>query len=744
MKKRLLSLMLVLTTSISMCACGGNTGTSTDAGSTSETADTDETGSSTDTVATESSSAAETEQGAEDNAELSYDEKSAQVYDKALGEFYEAYQVADASQNVSERYALMAIAEAKLMESAVMIPLTTLGGRYAISCVAPYTTNNVLWGSDYDRHHQLIVCTEPIKNADRAEMKEKWSELKGTGTYEEWAKNYLVEKGYTLKDSYNLAYSSDPTTWDCLSSYLMVDSSGAVNTYDGLMEYDMEGALQPALAESYTVSEDGLTYTFKLREGVKWVDSQGREVADVCADDFVAGMQHMMDCQGGLEYLVEGVIVNASQYLTGEITDFSQVGVKAVDDLTVEYTLEEPCTYFLTMLGYSIYAPLSRTYYTSQGGKFGAEFDSSAADYNYGKTPDTIAYCGPYLVTNATEKNTIVFKANEAYWNKDNINLKTITWLYDDATDVTKTYNDMKAGIIDGCSLNSSTIEMAREDGMFDEYSYTSATDATSYMGFYNLNRTAFANFNDPTTVVSSQTEEEAARTNAAMNNVHFRRAISFAVDRGAYNAQKVGEELKYTSLRNTYTPGNFVALEEEVTVDINGTATTFTAGTYYGEIMQAQIDADGVTIKVWDPDADDGIGSGDGFDGWYSVENAVAELEIAIEELAAEGIVIDESNPIVYDVPYPSSIEMYNNTANAYKKSVETSLGGKVIVNLVDAVDLDGWYYAGYYAAYGYENNFDMYDLSGWAPDYGDPSTYLNTMLPDYAGYQTKSLGIY
>ncbi|MGN0142051.1 MAG: ABC transporter substrate-binding protein, partial [Roseburia sp.] len=574
MKKRLLSLMLVLTTSISMCACGGNTGTSTDAGSTSETADTDETGSSTDTVATESSSAAETEQGAEDNAELSYDEKSAQVYDKALGEFYEAYQVADASQNVSERYALMAIAEAKLMESAVMIPLTTLGGRYAISCVAPYTTNNVLWGSDYDRYHQLIVCTEPIKNADRAEMKEKWSELKGTGTYEEWAKNYLVEKGYTLKDSYNLAYSSDPTTWDCLSSYLMVDSSGAVNTYDGLMEYDMEGVLQPALAESYTVSEDGLTYTFKLREGVKWVDSQGREVADVCADDFVAGMQHMMDCQGGLEYLVEGVIVNASQYLTGEITDFSQVGVKAVDDLTVEYTLEEPCTYFLTMLGYSIYAPLSRTYYTSQGGKFGAEFDSSAADYNYGKTPDTIAYCGPYLVTNATEKNTIVFKANEAYWNKDNINLKTITWLYDDATDVTKTYNDMKSGIIDGCSLNSSTIEMAREDGLFDEYSYTSATDATSYMGFYNLNRTAFANFNDPTTVVSSQTEEEAARTNAAMNNVHFRRAISFAVDRGAYNAQKVGEELKYTSLRNTYTPGNFVALEEEVTVDINGTAT--------------------------------------------------------------------------------------------------------------------------------------------------------------------------
>lgn len=86
---------------------------------------------------------------------------------------------------------------------------------------------------------------------------------------------------------------------------------------------------QPALAESYEVSDDGLTYTFHLRKGASWVDSQGRKIADVTADDFVAGMQHMMDAQGGLEYLIEGIIVNASQYTPGEVTDFSQVGVKS-------------------------------------------------------------------------------------------------------------------------------------------------------------------------------------------------------------------------------------------------------------------------------------------------------------------------------------------------------------------------------------------------------------------------------
>lgn len=112
--------------------------------------------------------------------------------------------------------------------------------------------------------------------------------------------------GYTLKDTYNYQlYTQDPTTWDILATSQSVDAEAIVNTYDGLMEYDGEGTLQPALAESYEVSDDGLTYTFHLRKGATWVDSQGRKVADVTADDFVAGMQHMMDAQGGLEYLIE-------------------------------------------------------------------------------------------------------------------------------------------------------------------------------------------------------------------------------------------------------------------------------------------------------------------------------------------------------------------------------------------------------------------------------------------------------
>lgn len=737
MKRKIVSALLVMSMTASLVACGNSGSGSSDPA--------DESVSVSSSASSESDASASASSESEAEAEESempegYDETSTELYNEALGDFNDALATAKEAETVDERYALMAVAEGKLMESAMMYPLTSRGGMYAMYRMAPRTKDYTLWGSDKDRYHQYVVTTDFIKAEDYNEMRAKWDELKGTGTYESWVKEYLAGKGYTLKDSFSMPYASDPVTWDGLATSRAADNDAIINTYDGLMEYDVEGTLQPALAESYEVSDDGLTYTFHLRKDVKWTDSQGREVDTVKADDFVAGMQHMCDAQGGLEYLVQGVIKNVSQYISGEVTDFDEVGVKAVDDYTVEYTLEEPCSYFMTMLGYTIFMPMSRSYYQSQGGKFGAEYDSSAADYQYGKDSNSIAYCGPYLVTNATAKNTIVFKLSDSYWNKDNVNIKTLTWLFNDQSDVTKMYTDAKAGTVDYVNLNTSTMETAKSEGLYDQYAVVSDTDATSFMGFYNINRTATANANDGTTAKSTKSDEEIQRTNKALQNVHFRRAISFAADRGAYNAQQVGEDLKYTSLRNTFTPGYFVSLSKDTTIQINGTDTTFPAGTYYGEIVQKQIDADGVKIKVWDAENK----TSDGFDGWYNPENAVEELNTAIEELAEEGITIDESNPIQMEYPYPSAVEVYTNKANSYKKSVEAALGGKVVINLVDAVDLDGWYYAGYYVNYGYEQNYDVYDVSGWGPDFGDPCSYLDTMLPDYEGYMTKCFGIF
>ncbi len=670
-----------------------------------------------------------------------YDALSQRVYQNALGEFYTAYQEALAEDELSERYGKMAIAEAKLLSSAVMLPMTSQGGNYAISRLAPRTTPQVLWGNDPDRCQYALVTTKPIRAEHRQEMEENYERLRLTGNYLQWAKKYLNEQGYTLKSSYSRSYSADPKTWDDLSTARATDSDAIVLTYDGLYRYDCEGQLQGALAKDYRVAHhpDGtVSYTFTLKPDLRWVDSQGREVAKVKADDFVAGMQHLLDAGTGPVYLVQGVVQNASEYLSGEVTDFNLVGVKAEDEYTLTYHLCSDIPYFLSMLSYSVFAPMSREFYRSQGGKFGSEFDPSAQSYTYGRTPDNIAYCGGYLVTNHTSENTIVFRANPAYWDAENVTVDTVTWLFNDGKDVLKSYTDTIAGTIDFTELNASAVEKARSDGNFETYAYVTDNEAGTQMMFLNLHRQATANFNDPTIATSGKTQQEYARTNAAMGNVHFRRAVLFSLNRSAYHAQSVGEALKLTSLRNTYTPGNFVRLPEAVTVKIGNEERVFPADTPYGEIVQAQLDADSVGLRVWEE------GSSDGFDGWYDPERAMQELKLAMEELSEQGLAITKENPIRLEIPYFSGSEVSTNRVNACAQSIHQGLQGLVRIEPVACTDKSQVSYAGFYITFGSEANYDLYDNAGWSPDYGDPQTYLNTLLPDYQGDMTKLMGIF
>ncbi len=595
-----------------------------------------------------------------------------------------------------------------------MLPTSTDGGNYALTRVAYGTGNNALWGLDSDRYENLIIATEFIKAADRAELKKAYLELKGTGKYQSYVKQFLTEKGYTLKSTYSIGYSSDPRTWDILKTYRAADSRAIENTIDGLLSYDCEGRLCYALAAKVETNADETVYTFTLRDGLKWVNQDGEEYADLTAQDFVDGMQYMLDKNAGLNGLVFGVIRNAKEYVKKQC-DFSEVGVKAEGNKVI-YTLEAPTSYFLTMLEYNTFMPLCKAYMESQGEAYGTD-------------PSHILYCGPYIVTNYTAENKIVFSANDSYWAKDQINIKTINWLYNDGKDVTKNYNDAKAGTVDGSGLNATTIPMARDDGLFDEYVYVSGTDATTFSAFVNIKRGSWET-TQGYGMASAQTEEQKAATAKAVLNNNFRLAVAHAVDRAEYNGAKVGNDTKLNSVRNSYTPGNFVKLARDVTIDINGKSTTFKAGTYYGEIVQAQLEADGSKIKVWNPTGGDGDGSTDAFDGWYNVDAAREYLAKAISELS--DLNISAENPIHLDLPYYSESATYTAAAQAYKQSVEAALENKVIVDLVATDDIYGWYYAGYYCDYGAECNYNIYDVSGWGPDFGDPCTYLNTFKPN------------
>ena len=555
--------------------------------------------------------------------------------------------------------------------------------------------------------------------------------------------------------AYRTLYSGEITSLNYLTTTTENEFSVAANVIDTLVEYDRFGEVQPSLATSWEYDEANLTYTFHLREGAKWVRADGSVYADVTAHDFVSAAKYILDAanDSGTANIFYSVIAGAEAYYLGTSTpeegqepypvmDWETVGVKALDDYTLEYTLTEPTPYFMTMLGYSIFAPMNRAYFLAQGGAFGvAEFAEAKekATYTYGTGPDTIAYNGPFLITSFTEKNTMVFSANPTYYAPEKMGVHSLVWKFDDGTDATKTYNDMKAGDIDAAALNTSTMEIAKEDGLFDDYAAVSETDATSFVAWLNVNRKAYANYNDSTLGVSEQTDEMKELVRAAMLNVHFRRAVHYAIDRATANAQRRGEDLKYNSLINAYVPGNFVYLEHDVTVDINGTATTFPAGTAYGEIRQAQLEADGSHIKAFD--AETGLGTG--FDGWYNPEVAAKELAIAVEELKAQGYEITAENPVHLDLANYSGSEPFKNEGQAYKKSIEAALGGLVVVDIVPYETAQDWYDATYYPNTGAEMNYDIGTNGGWGPDYGDPKSYLDTMLPGGNG-MTKSFGLF
>lgn len=661
-----------------------------------------------------------------------YYAESELIYNANLGDFKSAYALALAETDTDMRYALMAVAEAKLLQTGTYIPTSSQGGAFAISRVAPYTASTALWGNDSDRFENLVIATEPIKATDRDALKAKYAELKATGevaqldTYTAWAKSYLTEKGYTLKDSYTIGYTADPQTWDILATYRSADAEAIINTFDNLITYDNTGTAKPALATSWDVSTDGLTYTFHIREGVMWVNKDGNDIEEVTAQNWVDGLERALTT-GATSYLVEGVVKNAIEFENGEV-QFDQVGVKAVDKYTLQYTLEEPCPYFISMFIYNPLAPFCKSYADSVGD-------------NYGTAPEYIAYCGPYIVTNYTKDNKIVFSANAKYWNKDNINIKTITWLsYAENKDVTKTYEDMKAGTIDGASLNTTTLATARKE-KYADCIYVSGTDATAYGFYVNINRSAYETIQGYG-MASAMTDAQKEVSGAALANTSFRMAIARALNKETYNAAVYGEAALY-SLNNMYTTGTYVSLSKDVTIRINGKSTTFKAGTYYGAIVQAQLDADmgDYAMKVWDPTADSGLGSSSGFDGWYNEEAALYYFDIAIKELALDGIEVSKENPIVIDYPY-WDYSTYTARAQALKQQFDQVFGGKVVLNLVSTTDVYGWYFAGYYAETGAECNYSWYDCSGWGPDYEDPSSFLNTMLP--GGDMIKMLGIY
>ncbi|ORO65009.1 peptide ABC transporter substrate-binding protein [Streptococcus oralis] len=498
----------------------------------------------------------------------------------------------------------------------------------------------------------------------------------------------------TDTNTYSSTFSANPTTFNYLLDYYADNTAVITNLVDGLLENDSYGNLVPALAEDWSVSADGLTYTYKLRKDAKWYTADGEEYASVKAQDFVTGIKYAADNKGQAMDLIQNSIKGLNDYVTGVTNDFSTVGVKALDDYTVEYTLTRPEPYWNSKTTNSILFPVNEEFLKSKDKDFGT------------LTPDSILYNGPYLLKDFTSKSSIEYVKNPHYYDHDKVTIEKVKLAYFDGSDQEMTIRNFESGAysIAGVYPNSSNYAKTKEK--YQDNIVYSLQDKTSWYFNFNVNRKTYNH-------TAKTTDEQKKSAQTAILNKNFRQAINFGIDRTAYSAQSNGEEAASKTLRNTLVPPTFVQVGDKT----------------FGEVTASKLVNYGTE---WS-----GINLADAQDAYFNKEKAQAKFAEAKKELEAQGVTF----PIHLDVPVDQTNKNAVSGMNSVKQTLETVLGSDNIVIDVQQLSTDDFgnvaFLAPNPAARDYDLNFD-----GWVGDYQDPSTYLDPFNAE-TGFYLKIFGL-
>ncbi|RSI71057.1 Oligopeptide-binding protein AmiA precursor [Streptococcus oralis] len=502
------------------------------------------------------------------------------------------------------------------------------------------------------------------------------------------------EKKADAPKTFSYVYAMDPSSLDYSVTSKSSTSDVIANVVDGLLENDKYGNLIPSLAEDWSVSKDGLTYTYKLRKGVKWYTSDGEEYAEVKAKDFVTGLKHAADGKSDGLSLIQDSIKGLAEYVSGESNDFSTVGVKAIDDYTVEYTLNKPESFWNSKVTTATMLPVNEEFLNSKGSDYGAP------------TPSGILYNGPYFLKSLTSKSVIEYEKNPNYWDKDNVKIDNIKLTFYDGSDQESLIRSFTQGAYTTARLfpTSSNFESTKQE--YGDKIVYSPQEATSYYLTVNVNRQSYNK-------TAKTDEAQKTSTKEALLNKNFRQALNFALDRHSYTAQLNGEEGANKIIRNSLVPHDYVQVGEKT----------------FGELAQAELVSYGDQWKD--------VALTDGKDTIYSPEKAKAAFAKAKEELQAKGVTF----PIHLDIPVEQTDVIAVQQTNSLKQSIESSLGTEnVIVDVLQMTDNEKLSITSQ-AKVPSQKDYDL-NGTGWGPDYQDPATYLN-ILDAKKGSALKHLGI-
>ena len=490
------------------------------------------------------------------------------------------------------------------------------------------------------------------------------------------------KSGSSGGQTFSYVYTQDPDTLDYSISNKKSTSEFTGNAVDGLLEVDKYGNLIPSLAKDWTVSKDGLTYTYKLRKGVKWMTSEGEEYGgEVKAQDFVTGLKHAADKKSQAIYLVQKSVKGLDDYVTGKTSDFSTVGVKAIDDYTVQYTLSQPESFWNSKTTMGILMPVNEEFLKSKGD-----------DYGQGTSPSSILYCGPYLIKSITSKSSAILEKNPTYWDAENVKISKVKLTYYDGQDSESLIRGFDNGDYTVARVfpngsNYKSVEKKHKDDIV----YTDQGSSTYNLSF-NIDRQAYE-------ITKKTTDAQKASTKKAILNKDFRQAIMFAFNRKAYVAQANGEAGANKVIRNTFTPPNFVQID----------------GKQFGDAVEKDLEAYGDEWK--------GVSVADGKDTLYNPTKAKEEFAKAKADLQAQGVEF----PIHLDLPTSSTYTEGIKQAQSFKQSVESTLGAENIVIDLNMVSEDDLQRVTYFAENASQQDWDLNNNLGWGPDYTDPSSYID-----------------
>ena len=494
--------------------------------------------------------------------------------------------------------------------------------------------------------------------------------------------------------TYSSTFSGNPTTFNYLLDYYADNTAIITNLVDGLLENDNHGNLVPSLAEDWSVSSDGLTYTYKLRKNAKWFTADGEEYAPVKAQDFVTGIKYAVDNKSQAIDLIQNSIKGLNDYITGADSDFSKVGVKAIDDQTVEYTLARPEPYWNSKTTNSILFPVNEEFLNSKGKDFGT------------LSPDSILYSGPYLLKDFTSKSSIEYVKNPHYYDHDKVSIEHVKLAYFDGSDQELTIRNFESGAYSIARVYPNSSNFTKTKEKYKDNIVYSLQDKTSWYFNFNVNRKAYNH-------TSKTTDEQKKSTETAVLNKNFRQAVNFALDRTAYSAQSNGEEAASKTLRNTLVPPTFVQVGDKT----------------FGEVVASKLVNYGTE---WSD-----INLADAQDAYFNKEKAQAKFVEAKKELASQGVTF----PIHLDVAVDQTNKNAVTGMNSVKQTLESVLGADNIVIDVQQLSTDDFNNVAFLAPTPADRDYDL-SFDGWVGDYQDPSTYLNPFNAE-DGFYLKIFGL-